>query len=207
MVLSKYILGLDPAQLHDWSALAAIRMDWDQEKRRYIYQLVAMERKQQVPYDEIVDWATAGLRTQVFQGNRFDLGNPELVLDATGVGIAIKDMFQKKGVPVKAISITVGNGWELVGSTWHLGKARLIGTFLGVLDAGRLQVNPDLPIWPQLERELVSYRAEISTQGHAKFEAAPGEHDDLLFALALAIFWAERTYGHAAKVGPKPAGF
>jgi len=206
MVLSKYILGLDPAQLHDWSALAAIRMDWDERTRRFNYQLVAMERRQRVPYDEIIEWASAGLRTQVFQRTE-KTGTPELILDATGVGIAIKDMFQKKGIPVKAISITVGNGWELVGSTWHLGKARLIGTFLGVLDAGRLQVNPGLPIWPQLERELISYRAEISAQGHAKFEAAPGEHDDLLFALALAIFWAERTYGHAAKVGAKPAGF
>jgi hypothetical protein len=206
MVLSKYILGLDPAQLHDWSALAAIKMEWNGTIRRYRYSLVAMERRQQVPYDEIVEWATAGLRTTIFQRS-MSQGSPELVLDATGVGIAIKDMFQKTGVPVKAVTITVGNGWELVGSTWHLGKARLIGTFLGVLDSGRLQVNPNLPIWSQLERELVSYRAEISAQGHAKFEAAPGEHDDLLFALALAIFWAERQYGNASKVGAKPAGF
>jgi hypothetical protein len=48
-----------------------------------------------------------------------------------------------------------------------------------------------MPIWPALEKEMLSFRAEMSAQGNAKFEAAPGEHDDMLFSLALAVWYGE----------------
>jgi hypothetical protein len=73
-------------------------------------------------------------------------------------------------------------------------KARLIGKFLAAFDAGRVQINPNLPVYPQLERELINNRAAISSPGQAKFEAPLGEHDDLLYALALCIWWGKEKY-------------
>ncbi|MCK9569672.1 hypothetical protein M0R72_12085 [Candidatus Pacearchaeota archaeon] len=182
-----FILALDPAQLRDWSALAAIDMQYKVERKRFEYSLVAMNRKQALPYDQIVDWVIKALKNPAFNTH----SPPEFVLDATGVGVAVNDMFRAKHIRTKAVTITVGNGLNREGSIIHLGKARLVGKFLGAFDAGKVHVNPDMPIWPAVEREMLSFRAEMSAQGRVKLEAEQGEHDDMLFALALCIWYGE----------------
>ncbi|MCK9569508.1 hypothetical protein M0R72_11260 [Candidatus Pacearchaeota archaeon] len=186
------ILALDPAQLHDWSALAAIDMKYVKRGAlgndgRYEYDLIAMNRKQALPYDQIVEWVIKALKNPAFNAH----APPKFLLDATGVGVAINDMFRAKGQRPIAITITLGNTLTRIGSVAHLGKARLIGKFLGALDAGKVHVNPDMAIWPQVEREMLSYRAEMSAQGRVKMEAEPGENDDMLFAFAMAVWYGE----------------
>jgi hypothetical protein len=185
-----FILSLDPAQLKDWSAVAVIEMKYvpaGASKAHFGYDLVAMNRKQGLPYDQIVDWV---VRTQ--KNPAFNKGEPcTCIVDATGVGVAVKDMLKAKGIRPKAITITTGEAYSRVGAEYHVGKARLIGKFLGAFDAGKVHVNPNMPIWPQVEREMLSFRAEMSSQGRVKMEAAPGEHDDLLLALAMAVWYGE----------------
>jgi hypothetical protein len=41
---------------------------------------------------------------------------------------------------------------------------------------------------PILLAELQAFRASIDENGHAKFEAAAGVHDDLVLAVALAMW-------------------
>ena len=184
-----FIISLDPAQLRDWSALAVVDMHYQPDKKRFGYSLVAMARKQGLPYDQIVDWVA-----RIYHKPEFNADvPPELVIDSTGVGVAVRDMLLAKGLRPKAITITAGEAYSQVGSSFHVGKARLIGTFLGAFDGGKVAVNPSMPIWPQLEKEMLAYRAEISAQGRAKFEAEEGEHDDMIFALAQAIWYGEEV--------------
>lgn len=184
-----FIISLDPAQLRDWSALAVVDMRYRPEEKRFGYDLVAMARKQGLPYDQIVDWVS-----RIYHKPEFNRQQPpELVVDSTGVGVAVVDMLHTKGLRLKAVTITSGESFSQKGSIFHVGKARLIGTFLGAFDGGKVQVNPNMPIWPQLEKEMLSYRAEISAQGRAKFEAEEGEHDDMIFALAQAIWFGEEA--------------
>ena len=184
-----FILGLDPAQLRDWSAIAIVNMRYIAERKRFEYDLVAMNRKQGLPYDNIVDWAVKVHRRPEFNKD----GPCEFILDSTGVGVAVRDMLAAKGVRMKAVTITSGEAFSRQGPIYHVGKARLIGTFLGAFDAGKVRVNPNMPIWPALEKELLGFRAEMSAQGRAKFEAEPGEHDDMLFSLAMAIWYGEEV--------------
>jgi hypothetical protein len=185
-----FILALDPAQLRDWSALAAIDMKYVKRGMnggRFEYDLVAMNRKQALPYDQIVEWVIRALNNPAFNKSE----PPKFVLDATGVGVAINDMFRSKGVRTIPITITPGNSLTRTGPGGNLGKARLFGKFLGALDAGKVHVNPDMPIWLAVEREMLSFRAEMSAQGRVKMEAEPGENDDMLFALALCVWYGE----------------
>ena len=182
-----FIISLDPAQLRDWSAVAVVDMQYRPQERRFTYNLVAMNRKQGLPYDKIVEWVV-----QIARRPEFNIPQPgTVILDATGVGIAVNDMFRAKRIRTRAVTITAGNTLNRQEATIHLGKARLIGTFLGAFDSGKVHVNPNMPIWPALEKEMLSFRAEMSVQGNAKFEAAPGEHDDMLFSLALAVWYGE----------------
>ena len=189
-----FIISLDPAQLRDWSALAVVDMKYVASgplgrSGRFEYDLVAMARKQGLPYDQIVDWVIRTLRMPEFNRNQ----PPEFLLDSTGVGVAIRDMLAAKGVRMKAVTITAGEAFSRQGPIYHVGKARLIGTFLGAFDAGKVHVNPNMPIWPQVEKEMLGFRAEMSAQGRAKFEAEPGENDDMLFALALCVWYGEEV--------------
>ena len=182
-----FILSLDPAQLRDWSALAAVDMQYRKEEERFGYDLVAMNRKQGLPYDQIVDWVVRTTKNPAFNQRQ----PPEFLLDSTGVGVAVRDMLAAKGVRLKAITITSGESYSRQGPIFHVGKARLIGTFLGAFDAGKVRVNPNMPIWPAVEREMLSFRAEMSAQGRLKMEAEQGENDDMLFALAMAVWYGE----------------
>jgi hypothetical protein len=157
-------------------------------EKKFHYDLVAMNRKQHLPYPEIVDWAIETYKNRAFWEKNEP---PKFVLDSTGVGVVIRDMLRAKGLKCVAVTITAGEKWTRDGPLIHVGKARLIGKFLGAFDAGKVHINPNMPIWPLLEREMLSYRAEMSAQGRAKFEAEEGEHDDMLFALAQAVWYGE----------------
>jgi hypothetical protein len=187
------IISLDPAQLKDWSAVAVIDMKYvpfnpvGSKAARFEYDLIAMNRKQGLPYDQIVDWVVKTVNNPAF-----NKGEPcAFLLDSTGVGVAVKDMLKAKGIRPKAITITAGDAYSRVGAEFHVGKARLIGKFLGAFDAGKVHVNPNMPIWSQVENEMLSFRAEMSAQGRVKMEAQQGEHDDMLLALAMAVWYGE----------------
>lgn len=186
-----FIISLDPAQLRDWSAVAVVEMKFAPQEgaksAHFKYELKAMNRKQGLPYDQIVNWVVG-----IINNPKFNQGQPPVfLLDATGVGVAVKDMLRAKGIRPKAITITAGEATTRVGPEFHVGKARLIGKFLGAFDAGKVEVNPNMPIWPQVEREMLSFRAEMSTQGRVKMEAEQGENDDMLLALCMAVWYGE----------------
>ena len=187
-----YIISLDPAKLRDWSAISVLKMHMVKAKRRFEYDLVALNRKQKLPYDHqtepsIASWAVSVYINQIF----WEKEPPKFILDATGVGAAVADILKAKGLPVKEITITTGNSTTRLGSRIHVGKPRLIGKFLGAFDAGKLHINPAMPILPLLEKEMLGFRAELSAQGNTKFEAEEGENDDMLMSLAQAVWYGE----------------
>ena len=182
------MLGFDPAQVRDFAALAAIEVTSD--KGGLIFKLYGMERRQRLSYPDLIAWVTSALKIPEFHTNT--TSSPELVLDSTGVGVAVKDLLLRVGVKPIAITTTSGNVVTKIDNfSFNVGKALLVGKFLAVFDAGRFQVNPNLPIYPQFERELLGFKAEISARGNAIFEAEEGEHDDLISACYLCVWWAE----------------
>jgi hypothetical protein len=184
-----FLLGFDPAQIRDYAALAAVEVTSD--KGGHIFKLVALERRQRLSYPDLVAWAAAALKIPEFHKDITQ--SPELVLDSTGIGIAVRDLLIRAGIKPVAITCTPGNSVTKDDNfNYRVGKAVLIGKFLAAFDAGRFQVNPNLPIYPQFERELLAFRAEISARGNAIFEASEGENDDLISACAL-ITWRAET--------------
>ena len=188
-----FIISLDPAKLRDWSAISAIDMHYVKEKKRFEYDLIAMNRKQGLPYDHptepsIASWALSVYRNQKFWDKKQP---PHFLIDATGVGVAVRDILAAKGIKLIAVTITPGNSITRLGRKINISKARMIGKFLGAFDSGKLHVNPAMPIWPKLEKEMLGFRAELNAQGNTKFEAEEGENDDMLMSLAQGIWYGE----------------
>jgi len=187
-----HIISFDPAKIRDWSAISVLKMHMVKAKRRFEYDLVALNRKQKLPYDHPTEPSIASWAVTVYKNQKFwEKEPPKFILDATGVGAAVADILKAKGMPVKEITITAGNSTTRQGNRIHVGKPRLIGKLLGAFDAGKLHINPAMPILPLLEKEMLGFRAELSAQGNTKFEAEEGENDDMLMSLAQGVWYGE----------------
>jgi len=162
-------------------------MQYVAAKKRFQYDLVTIARKQGLDYPVMVNWVIGILKMPQFNHGE----PPKFVMDASGVGVAVSDMFKAKGIRHTGITFSKGNICTRTGPRITLGKPRLIGKFLAAFDSGKVQVNSGQPLWPQMEREMLSFRAEMKENGYTKFEAEEGENDDLLISLAMAVWYGE----------------
>ena len=132
------------------------------------------------------------------------LGNDAtLVIDSTGVGRAVTDMFMQypgRNFPIVAVIITAGTTVTRDEETgyWHVPKRDLVGVVQVALQQKRLRF-PDpkkLPTVDVLTHELSNFRVTISAAGNDSYAAwRERDHDDLVLALALSLWEAERGGG------------
>ena len=71
-------------------------------------------------------------------------------------------------------------------------KLTLVSRLQALLHQGRLKILRELDEAETLIRELQDFRMEFTTAGHLTFNARCGKHDDLVLALAIAVW---RAYG------------
>ena len=71
-------------------------------------------------------------------------------------------------------------------------KLQLIGGVQALLHEGRLQIKQSLPDAETLVKELRDFRIRYSNSGHLSFGAREGKHDDLVLALAIAVWKATK---------------
>src|SRR5499427_4921832 len=76
------------------------------------------------------------------------------------------------------------------GSTRSVPKLTLVSRLQALLHEGRLKILRELPEAETLVRELQDFRCEFTAAGHLTFNARSGRHDDLVLALAIAIWRA-----------------
>jgi hypothetical protein len=133
---------------------------------------------------------------------------PKLVVDATGVGRAVVDMFLRPSMLEAAelvpLTITAGETWrrDRWGSTrltgYWVGKRELVSVLVARLQGGRLRFIPGDPLAGALEEELRNFKVKVTKAANVQFEAREGEHDDLVLSVAMALWIAE--YGRGKKI-------
>jgi hypothetical protein len=114
----------------------------------------------------------------------------ELVIDYTGVGRPIFDMFTYSGISPVGVLITAGTAETYDGPICSVPKLTLVSRLQALLHEGRLKIQKELPEAETLVRELQEFRVEFTPVGHLTFNARSGKHDDLVLALAIAVWRA-----------------
>jgi hypothetical protein len=114
----------------------------------------------------------------------------ELVIDVTGVGKPVFEMFTYSGISPLGVLITAG-----ASETWHddicgVPKLTLVSRLQALLHQARLKIHRELAEAETLVRELQDFRVEYTAAGHLTFNARTGKHDDLVLALAIAVWRA-----------------
>lgn len=206
MPVDRFILGVDLGQSSDPTAICVLHHtvtpldEWDQQiggevkakhsrqRHRTRFDVRHLERVPLgTPYPEVVQRVGDLLaRTPLRQGC-------ELVVDETGVGRAVADIFDTAGLDATRVTITAGN--ETTNPSpkrWHVPKGQLISIVDAMLHVGELRFSPDLTDAGALAEELKDFRRKVSDAGRATYNARTGKHDDLVLSIAIALWRATK---------------
>lgn len=118
-----------------------------------------------------------------------------LVIDETGVGRAVGDIFDAAGLQPVRVSITAGAEATQQSTSperWHIAKGILISTLDARLHTGELRFAAALTEAGAMAEELKDFRRKVGAAGRFAYEARVGKHDDLVLAVAIALWRAAR---------------
>jgi len=116
--------------------------------------------------------------------------DPRVIVDYTGVGRAVFEIFQQAHVPrMLPVTITFNGQEGPNGRGGHnVPKLALISRVQALMHTGCLVMPDTLPFAKTLRRELLNFRVSYGAVGNATFGAREGVHDDLVLAVALAVY-------------------
>jgi len=129
-------------------------------------------------------------------------GRVALVLDQTGVGAAVSDLFYDRlpelgDIPIVPVTITGGENQN----GFNVPKKDVISAVQVALGVGRLRIAAGLEHAETLRKELEAFKIKVNWRGHERFEAwRERDHDDLVLAVALATWWRDWYYGPYARI-------
>jgi hypothetical protein len=213
---SHNFVGLDLGQARDHTAVCVIQRDVDtgvrfdyvrwlrtQYESRPEYCIRYLERLPlQVAYPDVVN------AVDVLMGSLE--GPSTLIVDATGVGAPVVDLFLRARLRCEILPVVITPGHTQTvspsapgGRLWHhVPKRDLVLGLQLALQQQKLSVAEGLAHFPHFSDELRSMQLRLTPAGNTQFGVwREGKHDDLVLAAALATWRMQvRT------VGPKGDG-
>jgi len=181
--VSEFFVGVDLGQARDFTAIAII-------EGGATYRISYLERVRGLTYSEIIDRIHSLMRSQALRNAR-----TRLIVDRTGVGAPVVDLLKNKGLDPVSITITGGDKpTKDDKGHWNVPKRDLVSNLLVLSQSGRLKIAAGLAEAQTLADEFQNLRVKINIKsGHDSYEAwREGQHDDLVLAAALALWWAEK---------------
>jgi len=97
----------------------------------------------------------------------------EVVIDVTGVGKPVFEMFTYSGISPLGVLITAGTAETRDGVICGVPKLTLVSRLQALLHQGRLKIHRELAEAETLVRELQDFRVEYTAAGHLTFNLAP----------------------------------
>lgn len=195
----KFYVGLDLGQTHDFTAVCVIEK---QEKPilhlgwrapapvsySLAYRVRHLERLALgTPYTGIVSHVRTLLHTHPLQ-------NADLIVDETGVGRPVVDMFKAAKMRPIPVTITGGDSWSRSDGSFRVSKLMLVSRLQAAVHSGLLHIAPTEPDGAVLRAELADFQPTHTPNGYIQYGARSGRHDDLVLATAIALW-------HAATIG------
>jgi len=197
--MTEFFVGLDLGQARDYTALAILErsetlgdrdaVSW--ERRKVVACRVRhLERVPMgTPYPDVVTRVAevvASLRRS---------GRCQLMVDATGVGPPVVDMLRREDLDcwLRPVKVTSGDSESEKDGYYRVPKRDLIVGLQVMLQSGKLKFATGLPWGDAFLKEITEMRVKVTGEGHEQFGAwREGTHDDLVFAVALAGWGADR---------------
>jgi hypothetical protein len=198
----RWIVSVDLGQSHDYTAICAIHhtvvpsKEWKFERNAHRQQKIErfdvlhLERLPLgMPYPEQVQHVKRLLDREPLKGAK-------LVLDETGVGRPVADIFNTAGL--RPTRVAIGSGLEVTrrdGDSFTVPKRHLISGLEAKMHTQEFKIAPSISA--ALVEELKDFQRKVSESGRATYDARSGAHDDLILACAIGLWFAmDRTAGN-----------
>jgi hypothetical protein len=199
--MSEFFVGLDLGQASDYTALVIVERvqvpdgpvntNLEQPTRTELRCQHAERLPLGVPYPAVVTHVTTLLDSRLLKGRT------SLVVDHTGVGRPVFDMFEASPLscPLTGITITGGDTVSWDSNRARVPKRDLIGAAQVALQNRVLLLAPSMPHAAMLVAELRNFRVKIDvTTAHDSYSAwRENIHDDLVLSLSMACWMAQET--------------
>jgi hypothetical protein len=197
-----YTLGVDLGQSQDPTAIVAVETeaarrcyyDWRGELREgwaetVVHRVRHAERLPlQLPYPSQVAYVRRLLSSPALPRET------ALVVDMTGVGRPVFDLFEAEGLkPIGVVITGAAEENRTADRIFTVPKLLLVSRLQASLHAGELKFAPDLAEAQALRTELSEFRMRQTDTGRLTFGAREGRHDDLVLALCVALWHAQST--------------
>lgn len=115
---------------------------------------------------------------------------PTLVIDATGVGQPVADMFRGEGVNPIEIWFSGGNKPTARAYGYNVPKADIVSALQRTIGRGDLQIAAGIPEAVTLIEEATRMEAiQSTTTGHIRYTHRDGEHDDLVLSVGIGLWF------------------
>jgi hypothetical protein len=174
---TNYYVGLDLGQSQDYTALAVVQKipTYDEQtgKDAKELHLKHLERYPlKTPYTHIADTVRDLLTGPPFtddirDGFRIRKAQTELVVDKTGVGVAVTDLLKERRLNFFSVTITgLGQKVNRTGTReYSVPKQDLVSALEVPFHKGTLKVAKGLQGWPKLREELLNFRRKQNSRG------------------------------------------
>jgi hypothetical protein len=199
--MSEYVMGVDLGRQNDYTAVVIIEAvvrplvgssvvkaaGADTPLTTIVYDVRHIERMQLgMTYPDIVDRVKALYNHPVLRGSSY------LVVDATGVGVAVVDMMSQANLFPVAVTITAGHDVAVDEyQRFSVPKRDLVTNLQVLLQSNRLRIAKELHMASDLTKELANFEVSISTTGKDSYGVwRNSQHDDLVLATALAAWYS-----------------
>src|SRR5262245_39897218 len=121
----------------------------------------------------------------------------ELVIDETGVGRPVCDIFVQSGLkPIRVHTVPGNEVTPQRNNRWHVAKSILISNLDALLNTGELKFAAELIEADAMKAELQDFRRTLSETGKPTYSARTGKHDDLVVAVAIGAWWLSQPVQH-----------
>src|SRR5829696_1074528 len=125
--MSRFHVGLDLGQASDYPAIAEVQEEGDDLHVRHL------QRFRHTLYPDVANRVESLLDSPQLKGKA------ELVIDTTGVGPAVTDIFSKRGRTFRAVKIHAGDVESCEEGTYRVPKRNLVSSLQAALQTGTLK--------------------------------------------------------------------
>ncbi len=126
---------------------------------------------------------------------------PIVVVDATGCGRPIYDLFVDANLKPKGVLIHGGATVTRDKQMYHIPKRDLVACLQVLLQNQRLKISSHLPERKTLYNELLNFKVKIDDKtGHDSYSAwREKDHDDLVLSTACGCWFGEKLLGNKVR--------
>ena len=208
MTENLFYVGVDLGQIQDYTAVAVLekKIEFDDTVLNGGFRILSSKPSQSKTKFNVVWLERFTLGTEypiIVKRVATILEHPDLdrdtklIIDKTGVGVAVCDMFKAKDITPVGITITSGLEVTEKPDGYHVPKKELVTSLLALFQSERLKIAEELELADVLKDELENFKVKTNTRtGNEQFEAwRATDHDDLVLAVALSVWYATQCDG------------